>query len=263
MKVIPHSLHCTGFFDEFDIEILASQLQNVISRKDDYFSIGTHPNCKSVIECNWRLNTENEAVVEESDESVVPVLIHELRERAWIHVKIEIRHGLRIRPSGLPYFGSQNEEFFSLIVDREEGHCEVSCRLRERTLTEAWMNEVVRGLKLSFKPKKHSRDIPEWLETKLLCDSMHSCNVCRQEGVIIHHIEAVDDGGRTEDGNLIVLCLTHHRQAHTKSLLSKNLRPEHLREYKARHAKWVEGRGDIATVRDLTETKIKIVEGAN
>ncbi|PYX23403.1 MAG: hypothetical protein DMG82_11555 [Acidobacteria bacterium] len=72
------------------------------------------------------------------------------------------------------------------------------------------------------KPKKASRYIPEWLEIKLLCDSMHLCNVCRETGVIIHHIVPVEDGGPSDEGNLIVLCLNHHNAAHSKSILSKS-----------------------------------------
>jgi hypothetical protein len=39
------------------------------------------------------------------------------------------------------------------------------------------------------------------------------------------------------------LCLNHHHHAHSKSPLAKNLRPEHLREYKRRHFEWVTLKG--------------------
>ena len=115
----------------------------------------------------------------------------------------------------------------------------MQCRLREKSLTDGFIARLVEELKLSTKPKKFSRDVPEWLETKLLCDSIHLCNVCHQEGVIIHHIKFVEEGGKTEEDNLIVLCLTHQRQAHSKSQLTRNLKPQHLREYKRRHLEWV------------------------
>lgn len=261
MTIIPRGLKYTGFFDDCDVETLAIQLNHLIVRKHDYFSIATHSSCDSVIDCNWHLSTENEFVLEECEETGLYSLFQEMRTRSWTKVKVEIRHGLRIRPSGLPYFGDQNHEFFRLILEREEGMCEVQCRLRETTLTETFLKEMVDALKLSDRPKKHSRNVPAWLETKLLCDSMHLCNVCRQEGVIIHHIDGVEGGGKTEEANLIVLCLTHHRQVHTKSLLSKNLRPEHLREYKVRHAQWTAGQGTNTPIGTPTDADVRIAEG--
>jgi len=77
---------------------------------------------------------------------------------------------------------------------------------------------------------------------------MHLCNVCKETGVIIHHIIPVEEGGPSEEENLVVLCLNHHHQAHSKSILARELRPEHLREYKRRHMAWVAAKGGTVTL---------------
>ena len=68
----------------------------------------------------------------------------------------------------------------------------------------------------------------------------------------IHHIKAVEEGGLTVEENLIVLCLKHHRMAHTKSDLSKKMTESHLREYKRRHLEWVASRARMISVRRMT-----------
>ena len=143
--------------------------------------------------------------------------------------------------------------FSQLSLDRAEGTCEIQCRLRERRLTEELIARLIERLSLSAKPKKHSRDVPEWLERKLLCDSIHLCNVCRQDDVIIHHIVAVEDGGRTAEDNLIVLCLKHHGKCHSSAQFTRNIKPEDLREYKRRHLAWVAQQGRTAPLGRITE----------
>src|SRR4029077_19016456 len=136
---------------------------------------------------------------------------------------------------GLRHIGAHLNELIEVTFDNELGSCSVKAHFRDETLTESLVKQLYEDLELSEKPKKSSRYIPEALETKLLCDSMHLCNVCRETGIIIHHIVPVEQGGGTVEDNLIVLCLNHHHHAHSKSSLAKNLRPEHLREYKKRH----------------------------
>lgn len=160
-------------------------------------------------------------------------------------VKINICHRPVTGNYRLPLAGLYKGEYLDLKVDQEEGSCEISCRLRDDEATIEFLNRMREELHLSDKPQKHSREIPQWLEIKLLCDSMHLCNVCREEDVILHHMKAVEDGGKTDEDNLIVLCLTHHRQVHSKSQLTKNISAAHLREYKKRHMLWVAARGTM------------------
>jgi len=239
MNVIPHGLKYTGFFEEIDLNKIVNEAQSFAAKTNEYFSVtgGTR------IRFWCEMSTDNESIKPEGYyEPALHSFLAELKVREWKQAKIIIEHGIQL-VTGMELIGSHREELFQISVDREEGSCEIQCRLRERLLTETIVNQLIQSLGLSSKPKKFSRDIPEILETKLLCDSMHLCNVCRREGVIIHHIVAVEQGGKTEENNLIVLCLDHHRQAHSRQALAKNLKPEHLREYKQRHLVWVAQQG--------------------
>jgi hypothetical protein len=242
MKVITHGLKYTGFFEEFDLNRMVSEIQAFAEKTGEYFSVtgGTR------IRFYCEMVTDNENILPEGYyEPALRSFLIELKAREWKRANVRMEHGIRA-VNGVDLLELYRGEFFEIAVDREEGSCEIQCRLRERPLTEAFVNQLIQGLGLSSKPKKFGRDIPESLQTSLLCDSMHLCNVCRQEGVIIHHISSVEDGGKTEEDNLIVVCLVHHRQAHSRSALTKNLNPEHLREYKRRHLSWVaqQGRND-------------------
>ena len=144
---------------------------------------------------------------------------------------------------GLKHPGAYRGEQLTAIFDNIDGICKLTASFREGCDARDYLLRLANTLNLTEKPKKASRYIPESLETKLLCDSMHLRNVCRETRVIIHHIIPIQESGPSEEENLIVLCLNHHNDAHSKSLLSKNLRPEHLREYKHRHLLWVAARG--------------------
>ncbi len=170
-------------------------------------------------------------------------LIESANSLQWRHLRFHIVHCKVTRFSGTALAGAYKGEHFNFKANADEGSCELGCRLKTDEISVEFLDRLIKETGLSFKPQKHSRDIPEWLETELLCESMHLCNKCRSEGVIIHHIKAVEDGGETKKENLIVLCLACHRQAHTKSQLTKNLKPEHLFFYKKHHQQWAAQQG--------------------
>ncbi|MEH2280716.1 MAG: HNH endonuclease signature motif containing protein [Nostoc sp.] len=79
---------------------------------------------------------------------------------------------------------------------------------------------------------------PETLD-KVLDESSWTCCVCRdrKQGIIVHHIHEYSDSHSHAEDNLVVLCLNHHGEAHTKRELQINLTPDRLRELKKR---WLE-----------------------
>jgi hypothetical protein len=81
--------------------------------------------------------------------------------------------------------------------------------------------------------------IPSETLNKVLYESRMTCCVCRDrsQGIIVHHIHEFSDSRSHAEDNLVVLCLNHHGEAHTKRELQLNLTPERLREFKARWLK--------------------------
>jgi hypothetical protein len=81
------------------------------------------------------------------------------------------------------------------------------------------------------------------LETlnKVLFESRMTCCICRDNslGIIIHHIDEYSDSRSHAEDNLVVLCLNHHGEAHTKRELQLNLTPERLRGIKKQWLKQV------------------------
>ena len=249
MRVIPHGLKYAGFFDDLNTGVLKGELMAFADGIRDSFSISGG----SRVRYFCRLTTKEEGVEPEGHyEDALRSFLPELESRQWLNAKVRIEHGIQLE-SGQELSRPRSDEFFELSLDRAEGTCEIQCRLRERRLTEELIARLIERLSLSAKPKKHSRDVPEWLERKLLCDSIHLCNVCRQDDVIIHHIVAVEDGGRTAEDNLIVLCLKHHGKCHSSAQFTRNIKPEDLREYKRRHLAWVAQQGRTAPLGRITE----------
>jgi hypothetical protein len=78
--------------------------------------------------------------------------------------------------------------------------------------------------------------IPSKTLNQVLYESGMICCVCRDknQGVIVHHIEEFSDSRSHAEDNLVVLCLNHHGEAHTKRELQQNLTPEKLRDFKQR-----------------------------
>lgn len=81
--------------------------------------------------------------------------------------------------------------------------------------------------------------IPEDTYIKILYESKRTCCVCRDPSkpIIIHHLEEWSVSKSHDESNLVVLCLEHHDQAHTKKGLSISLNKKQLVEFKL---KWLE-----------------------
>ncbi|KQT25933.1 hypothetical protein ASG22_04340 [Chryseobacterium sp. Leaf405] len=75
--------------------------------------------------------------------------------------------------------------------------------------------------------KEDRPPIPTKTIVKLLYDSKRTCCICRNnnKSIIIHHIKEWHYRKDHSEENLVVLCLEHHNDAHTKKGLSLNLKP--------------------------------------
>jgi hypothetical protein len=90
--------------------------------------------------------------------------------------------------------------------------------------------------------------IPLGTLIKVLQESCWTCCICRTgSGVIVHHIDEYSNSRSHAEENLVVLCLTHHGEAHTKRKMQLNLTPERLKESKKL---WIQ------TVRELNRQKL-------
>lgn len=241
MKRVAHTFGGTGFFDQLDTAALEAEIQKVVDAPADFFSIEQNQTGDSQI--FWRLIVATSSESIEFEVGELCEMQKHMTGNDWENAVVNIGHGRRTQRVGFLIPPTPQDEQIRISIDRAEGSLEIQCRLRDVGVSRRFAEGLHASLKLSDKPVKFSRDIPQSLETKLLCDSLHMCNICREEGVIIHHMKPVEDGGRTTEENLIVLCLKHHRQAHSRSELSKNLSSVHLVEYKKRHRAWVESRG--------------------
>ena len=89
--------------------------------------------------------------------------------------------------------------------------------------------------------------IPKPLERRLLYESQYVCVVCQREGCHVHHID--QNHSNNSEKNLVVLCMHHHDEAHTKKQLSKNLDSKVLMDAKHRWTNVVRERRElVATV---------------
>lgn len=108
------------------------------------------------------------------------------------------------------------------------------------------------GITPKLKEKLFSRKlIPEKTLNKLLNDSLRICCVCkgaRSHAIIIHHITPWEENGDNSEGNLVVLCLHCHGEAHTHHGFSRNLTPDQIRFSKM---EWVK------LVREKTEDRAR------
>lgn len=89
--------------------------------------------------------------------------------------------------------------------------------------------------------------VPKKLQQKLLYDSQYVCAFCQSDGCHIHHID--QNHSNNEEENLIVLCVRHHNEAHTKRDHSKNLDSGALRDAKLKWTTTVQAKREkTATV---------------
>jgi hypothetical protein len=86
--------------------------------------------------------------------------------------------------------------------------------------------------------------IPKKLRFKLMYDSRYLCAVCQQRGSHIHHID--ENHANNNEENLVVLCTTHHDEAHTRHQLSQNLTSDALRHAKQQWIAKVKEQRDLA-----------------
>src|SRR5258708_2128569 len=70
------------------------------------------------------------------------------------------------------------------------------------------------------------RSIPQLRLQKLLYESSYVCVVCQQRCSHVHHID--QNNSNNAESNLVVLCATHHEDAHTVRQLSRNMTPQAL-----------------------------------
>jgi hypothetical protein len=241
MKRIPLSGKAIMYFERLDVDALEREIQRVIETPVEHFSLTKDAQGGSHILRRFHVVTEEEVI--EFDRAEAPDFFARLRTNDWSHALIKVGHGYITANLGFVLPPTDVDEYVNIFIDNNDGSLEIACRLQNVRLNQQFFGGLVASLKLSEKPIKHSRRIPQELETRLLCDAMHVCSVCKEEGVQIHHIKPVEEGGLTVEENLIVVCLKHHRMAHTKSDLSKKLTEAHLREYKRRHLEWVASRG--------------------
>ncbi len=76
--------------------------------------------------------------------------------------------------------------------------------------------------------KKKRKSIPKDIESVLLAESNHTCNLCGDsDQVQIAHID--EDPSNNLRDNLIVLCLNCHSKIHQKGNMAKNYTPEELK----------------------------------
>jgi len=76
--------------------------------------------------------------------------------------------------------------------------------------------------------------IPSETVFEILYKNKFVCCVCRDNSasVIIHHIKPWEKSRDHKISNLVLLCLNHHGEAHTKKELAQNLDPVSLRKFK-------------------------------
>jgi hypothetical protein len=243
MLATPHAALALGYYDQLapgNLGAFKSVLLEIAASPPTFFSVTE----TSFPKVEFRIQTKEETFSPESDlVAELDNFVTALEGKDWQQATLAIAHGTRTRNLGLKHTGAYRDEELRIAFDNIGGICQLVARFREGVDTGAYLLRLAGALGLAEKPAKASRYISEPLQTKLLCDSMHRCNVCREAGVIIHHIISIEDGGRSEEDNLIVLCLNHHNDAHSNSNLSKRLRREHLLEYKRRHLLWVASRG--------------------
>jgi len=95
-----------------------------------------------------------------------------------------------------------------------------------------------------IKALRNSRPpIPAETIHQVLFKSRHVCCVCRDSSkeIILHHIEKWSVSRDHSAENLVVLCLDHHGDAHSKHELGRNLTPEALRDAKEAWEREVKG----------------------
>lgn len=106
--------------------------------------------------------------------------------------------------------------------------------------------------------------ISEGTLRKLLYESNYVCCICKDRNapIIIHHIIPWEESRSHNIDNLVVLCLLHHGEAHTKHDLSINLTAERIIDAKRR---WLEAvkEKNIVNVQKINKTEYSFYDFFN
>lgn len=110
----------------------------------------------------------------------------------------------------------------------------LKCMTKDELLNLGLNEEVSKTISNEPRPS-----IPQKTISKLLFDSRYTCCVCRnrEKPIIIHHIEPWEESRSHDIKNLVVLCLEHHDEAHSKRELSISLTADKIRKMKE---EWLE-----------------------
>ena len=116
-------------------------------------------------------------------------------------------------------------------------------------LTHLGINEKVANNIL----KEQRPPIPSDILTKLLYEAKWTCCICRDNNrsIILHHINEWHKSRNHSEENLVVLCLEHHNDAHTKKGLSISLSKEQIIDAKKRWTNQV-SKNDALTILGLS-----------
>lgn len=85
--------------------------------------------------------------------------------------------------------------------------------------------------------------IPEEIINKVLYEAKFTCCICRDSSkpIIIHHIKPWSESHSHAEENLVVLCVDHHDEVHTKHEHSINLTEHRVRDAKKKWLALVKG----------------------
>ncbi|MDX2303543.1 MAG: HNH endonuclease signature motif containing protein [Microscillaceae bacterium] len=100
--------------------------------------------------------------------------------------------------------------------------------------------------------------IPDEIVDNLLYKSRRTCCICREKekSVIIHHLIEWNKSKSHLEENLVILCLHHHDEAHTKRELSLNLTPERIKVAKKKWETEVEKHDKELLLLEFKELKV-------
>ena len=92
--------------------------------------------------------------------------------------------------------------------------------------------------------------IPDNIIDNLFYKSKRTCCICRDSNrsIVIHHIKEWCKSKSNEENNLVVLCVQHHDEAHTKKEHSQNLTPQNIISAKQKWEDEVKKADDIIKI---------------
>ncbi|MEW6747779.1 MAG: HNH endonuclease signature motif containing protein [Planctomycetota bacterium] len=112
---------------------------------------------------------------------------------------------------------------------------------------------------------QRERDIntPKWLRDLVLARDGYRCRCCGcRLDLMIHHIEWLSLGGRTEPGNLVVLCARCHGRVHALLLIVEGKAPHEVRFLDRRGEELTKWKGGVGPVLNRLDGARVHLEGA-